>query len=247
MNSISIIIPAKNEEKYIEPGLKMIAESKTALLSKYPDVKIETILSNNNSTDGTSGIAEKFVDKIIYTGSHSIAGVRNAGASAAAGDILVFIDADSQMHKNALLRIFELFRTTNIKSGCVKILLDEKLNFFLNLTVVIANLFFKITNSGGGMYYCLKKHFEEIGGFNEKIFAAEDLDFAKRMKDLMKKKKLRFVNLSDIPIKTSARKVKFVKKIPALIKLIKYIVIPKKVLYNKSEWNDLFYKIEILR
>ncbi|MBP7654331.1 glycosyltransferase, partial [Candidatus Dependentiae bacterium] len=236
-----------NEEKYIEPGLKCIEISKQILLSKYPEVKIEVILSDNNSLDKTSSIAEKYVDKIIKNDKNSIAGVRNSGVSVSSGEILVFIDADSQMHKNSLLKIYELFVKTDIKAGCVKILTDEKLNFILNSIVVIVNFCFKIMNSGGGMYYCLKKDFDAINGFNENLYAAEDLDFANRIKKLMKQKKCRFVNLSDIPIITSARKVRFVNKFNALIKFIKFIVIPKKVLYNKSEWEDLFYKTDKLR
>lgn len=85
---VSIIIPAKNEEKYISYCLAGIANS------IYPLGKIETIVVDNGSQDGTIRIAEKFGATVLGHEFGSISALRNLGAQRARGDILGFVDAD---------------------------------------------------------------------------------------------------------------------------------------------------------
>jgi len=88
MNSLSIIVPAKNEEI----GLTGILPT---LRARYPDAEI--IVVDDNSTDGTSRICEKHHVSILkHPYSMGNGAAVKTGARAASGDILIFMDADGQ-------------------------------------------------------------------------------------------------------------------------------------------------------
>ena len=57
-----------------------------------------------------------------------------------------------------------------------------------------------------GLFFCFKEDFEAIGGFDESLYSAEDIDFAKRLRKHAKKKGKKFKNLFSAHIITSCRK-----------------------------------------
>jgi 1,2-diacylglycerol 3-alpha-glucosyltransferase len=94
---VSIIIPALNEEKYIEKTLKSVRRQ------TYP--KIEVIVVDNGSTDRTGEIAKKYANKVIVEEKRGIGIARNRGAKEAKGDILLFLDADTEIEKDCVEKI----------------------------------------------------------------------------------------------------------------------------------------------
>ena len=56
------------------------------------------------------------------------------------------------------------------------------------------------------MYWCRRGDFEAIEGFNEALTMAEDLDFARRLREHGRHTGRRFVNLRTVPVITSCRK-----------------------------------------
>lgn len=87
---VSIIVPAYNAREYLMLSLPAIKRS---------DYKnFELIVVDDNSSDGSGELAEKYADNVIRTAKRLAPGkARNIGASAAKGDILLFIDADVQV------------------------------------------------------------------------------------------------------------------------------------------------------
>src|SRR5205823_810907 len=74
----------------------------STLLSLKRGISIphEIIVSDGGSSDKTIEIARKYADKVvIYSGKirQTIAGGRNAGAAAASGEYLIFLDADCEI------------------------------------------------------------------------------------------------------------------------------------------------------
>src|SRR5262249_47122877 len=61
----------------------------------FDDVGRELVVCDNNSTDRTAGIARAAGAKVVFEPHNQISRARNRGASAASGEWLVFIDADS--------------------------------------------------------------------------------------------------------------------------------------------------------
>lgn len=94
---ISIIVPAYNEEKYLEECLTTIKSQ------SYPN--IELIVVDDGSIDTTNKISKKYADRFISQQHQGPAIARNKGASFARGEILVFIDADMFLDKRYIERI----------------------------------------------------------------------------------------------------------------------------------------------
>jgi len=94
--SVSIIIPARNEEKVIGRLLQRLVEL------KYPKSKLEAIVVNDQSTDRTGEIAEFYaytnpsLIKVVHrkVGGVGKAAVLNEGLQYAVGEVVGFFDAD---------------------------------------------------------------------------------------------------------------------------------------------------------
>lgn len=56
---VSVIIPAYNEEEYIQKTLAALTES------DYPKNLFDIIVVDNNSSDRTASIAERHADKVF--------------------------------------------------------------------------------------------------------------------------------------------------------------------------------------
>ena len=71
MLTISVVIPAWNEEKYIEEALDLIA--------KQTIQPLEVIVVDNNSVDNTVAIAKRKGARVIKEARQGITPARNAG------------------------------------------------------------------------------------------------------------------------------------------------------------------------
>src|SRR5256884_4323305 len=90
---ISVIVPAFNEEKFIARSLRKIKAASDAFSSLGWESEI--IVCDNNSTDRTAEKARAADATVVFEPMNQISRARNKGASAATGDWLVFVDADS--------------------------------------------------------------------------------------------------------------------------------------------------------
>jgi hypothetical protein len=135
----------------------------------------------------------------------NLAKIRNAAAKAAAGEIIVTIDADSRMTGNMLAEIDRLSQTGRYIGGGVAIW-PERWSLGIAITVLLLEIMLRWRQVSGGLFWCLRQDFEAIGGFNENLVSLEDLDFAKRLKACGKTKGKRFMTIRKAYIVTSCRK-----------------------------------------
>src|SRR5690348_12423718 len=89
---ISIIVPTFQEEGYIGQTLRQFC----------PELRercgVELIVSDGGSTDATVNLARPLADLVIISGKEqTIAAGRNAGAAAARGEIIMFLNADVRL------------------------------------------------------------------------------------------------------------------------------------------------------
>lgn len=118
LENVSIVIPARNEAKVMEMRIKNIATL------NYPKSKIEVILVDDESTDGTGRIAEKILSK--YKIKHTIIRNRvrkgtnynyNLGVKHAKNKYVITTDADVVFEKNAIRYLLAALK--NSKVGAV--------------------------------------------------------------------------------------------------------------------------------
>lgn len=184
---LSIIIPTLNEEKILAQTIKTLRQLS---ICDY-----EIIVSDGGSTDATLGIARQLADKIItHYGQirQTIAAGRNAGAARAAGDYLVFLDADVSIpgpngfFEQALNKFSDDPRlaalTVFIKVFPQSATLSDKFFFSLvNLQMRISNNVFHHGAAAGEFQMIRKSAFEKVGGYNAGLAVAEDNDLFSRL------------------------------------------------------------------
>ncbi|WP_051933824.1 glycosyltransferase [Carnobacterium gallinarum] len=113
--SVTIIIPAHNEESVIKNKLKN-------LISLDYKKNIEIIIASDNSTDDTNAIVETFIkensnfDISLYKVQErkGKTNAQNETVKIAKGDILIFSDANSILDKNAVKEIVSYFNDLSI-------------------------------------------------------------------------------------------------------------------------------------
>ena len=206
---ISLIIPAFNEEELIKDTLESIMSAKE-IFEKKDSNALEVILVDNNSDDETARIAQDFNVKVVKEEVHNIAKVRNTGAKHASGEILCFLDADSKVSPNIFVLIEKYMESNKYIGGGTKFKLDRR-NLTFSLIFVASVLATHIIGLSGVLLYTRKAYFDEIGGFKEDFFAAEDIDFVLRLRALGKTKNLKFCNIYRGYVITSSRKFKVLK------------------------------------
>ncbi|MFH2106659.1 MAG: glycosyltransferase [Candidatus Micrarchaeota archaeon] len=197
MVDVSFIVPALNEENYIERCLKSIKNQKTTL-------DFEIILSDGNSTDRTLRLAEKYVDRVVTSRKKGIALGRNAGAEFAKGDTLIFIDADTQIpphYANVIHAVLSNERISGVSCAFCFDCSDKICNFFAKLSNDYYLL--KGFNSNAtilGYNACVRRStFRKVKGFPNKPL--EDRAFGYKLEKLGK-----VLYLPEPVVVTSARR-----------------------------------------
>ncbi|VVB57897.1 Glycosyltransferase AglE [Candidatus Anstonella stagnisolia] len=177
---ISIIVPALNEEHYIETCLNAL--SKQRYFCSY-----EIIVADGYSTDRTREIAKKYADKIVIEHSRTIAAGRQAGASVASGKILVYTDADTIAPADWLTRLCAPFADKKVSATFGSLMpfdgtpFDDFICLLMNPLTGVLNALGCIYVYGNNMAF-KRKAFDQIGGFNVNLITAEDTDIMKRIR-----------------------------------------------------------------
>jgi len=113
---VSIIIPAKNEEDNLKKLLKSLTKC------TYPNLEI--IVVDDNSTDRTFDVAKSYGAKVIHIDEHEegFLGKLYAclqGFNHSSGEILIFVDADVELEKDAVNSIvYEVINSNGVVSIC---------------------------------------------------------------------------------------------------------------------------------
>jgi glycosyltransferase involved in cell wall biosynthesis len=198
----SIIIPAFNEAAYLDGTLTSVKNAQGSLAHQIGEV----IVVDNNSTDNTAQIAKSFGATVVFEPINQISRARNCGVKAAKGKYLIFLDADTTLSEQLLGETLKLLSTGEIAGGGT--VLDYSGTKLLRVKFLIWfwNFISRFRKLAAGLYlFCLKQAWEDIGGFDETVYIAEELIFSKHLKKWAKKHNMKF-RILDIPVRTSLRK-----------------------------------------
>ena len=109
---ISVVVCAKNEEKYIGECLRRLD-------SQRP--RPEIVVVDGHSTDRTVKLAKEYADKIVFDNKAGISDARNVGWKAASGEIVAYCDADARPHQGWVRSIIEEIEGNLAVSGPLSI------------------------------------------------------------------------------------------------------------------------------
>ena len=82
----------------------------------------------------------------------------------------------------------------------------ERVSLGIGLTWALLEVILFLSGLSGGVYWCKREDFHAIGGFDEALALAEDLDFAKRLREFGRKSHRKLATLRQAHIITSCRK-----------------------------------------
>ncbi len=107
--SVSVIIPAHNEERWIGECLDSLARQ------TYSDH--EVVVVDDSSSDRTGEIARAKGARVIRVEAAGDGGARDAGAEICSGEILVFLDADEMFDPDFLELLLEPFADPDVRAA----------------------------------------------------------------------------------------------------------------------------------
>jgi glycosyltransferase involved in cell wall biosynthesis len=179
---ISIIIPVLNAEKYLGPCLSALQ----AL--NYPSTQRKIIVVDNGSTDRTVDIAREYDARVMILPGVTVAQLRNAGAALAQGRHLAFIDADCVAPCGWLTLAASLLADEALGAVGCWYTLDTQTTFWER--VWSAHMSARQLTIGNidwvpsGNLIISKNVFDAIGGFDETLTTAEDVDICRRIHEM---------------------------------------------------------------
>jgi len=183
---ISIVIPALNEEGFLERALKS--------LLKQDFKQFELIVVDNGSTDRTAKIAAEFGARVVFEPKKGAGYARQKGFLEAKGEIVATTDADTILPKNWVSRIVKEFkkRKKMVAFGGLFLLYSGTpasktvISRLAYPAWILDRLFSGGWSIPGVNFSVRKKAFMEVGGFNVGLTLGEDADISQRLKKIGK-------------------------------------------------------------
>jgi len=192
---VSIIVPCRNEEKHIEECIESI------LKQEYPKEKIEVLVIDGMSKDGTRKIITEYVKiysfiKMIDNPKLNTSAALNIGIMNSGGQIILIMGAHSIYKKNYVLKsvtsqieyeadnvggvIITQPKIENVKSWAISLALSQQFGVGNSAFRMGAKRAIWVDTVFGGCYR--KEIFDKVGLFNEKLKRNQDLEFNLRLK-----------------------------------------------------------------
>lgn len=173
---LSIVIPAFNEALHIR---QCVAAARCA--AEATGRPHEIIVVNDASEDDTAARARAAGARVIDVNRRQIAAVRNAGAAAATGELLVFIDGDTLVKPATLIATCDAVDRGFVAGGA-PVAFDAHADLPAGLAVALWNFISRVRRLAAGSYlFVTRQAFEAVGGFDEALFAAEEVNLSRRL------------------------------------------------------------------
>lgn len=188
--TISLILPAYNEENNIGDTIKHVMEL------DYPINKLEVIVINDGSKDNTKKVVQKLLKKyknlkLIDKPNSGKADSINQGIKIAKGELIAVVDCDSFPSKHSLRKLTGFFNDPEMGAVTSFVTLRNKnINFLTNLQAVeyvimgwarkLLDFVDSVYVTNGPLSLYRKKYILEVGGFDTHT-VTEDIDITWNM------------------------------------------------------------------
>ncbi|HUF63664.1 MAG TPA: glycosyltransferase [Verrucomicrobiales bacterium] len=198
----SIVIPAWNEEAFLPRTLERLQGAMHTL--ERPG---EIVVADNASTDATAAIARRAGARVVHEPHRQISRARNAGAAAAAGALLIFLDADTLVEGPLLRETLRLADSGSCCGGGAQLRPDSQTPAAVVRLIHRWNSLSRLLGWAAGCYlFCSKRAWQDIGGFSEKVYAGEEIWMSRALHRWGRRRGMRFVIIAEDGPMTSARK-----------------------------------------
>lgn len=201
----SFLIPAYNEERFVGRAVESVHRAaRDCALTAY-----EVVVCDNDSDDGTAQVARTAGARVVHEPHRQIARARNAAAAASAGSWLVWLDADAMLTGEVLDATLSALDSGRVCGGGAQVELEgAPLDRAARSAVRGWNWIARNFRLAAGSYFfSLREGWAETGGFNEAVYAGEEIGFSRTLKRWGRARGLHFRVLGHA-VPSSARKVR---------------------------------------
>lgn len=172
---LSFIVPAHDEEASIEAVVRSISAAAGS-------VRHEIIVVDDASSDRTAELAVRAGARVVHVELRQIAATRNAGARVASGSTFVFVDADTLIGADVVTGLQRAIASGAIGGGA-GIRFDEPTPRWIKLVLPVSLwLARRMRITGGCFLFASRAAFEAVGGFDETLFAAEEIRLCRALR-----------------------------------------------------------------
>lgn len=191
--TVSIIVPAHNEESVIARTLDAIQQS------DYPSKKLEIIVANDGSIDNTAQIVRsyarqtkiKFKTRLVSRPNHGKAEALNyAIRYRAAGSLIMCLDADSIIDRKCVKNIVQYFKdkqvvavasNVNIIENGTLLGLAQRIEYLISHELKKANTVFNMEYIIGGVGSVFRRSILEKVSYYDSNTMTEDIDLTMKI------------------------------------------------------------------
>ena len=194
---ISFVVPAFDEERELPATLDALHAAARATGEPY-----EVIVADDGSTDGTAAIAAARGARLVPVAHRQIAATRNSGARAATGETLVFVDADTRIDAPVLRAALAALAGGAVGGGAAVRFDGQVPRYGQALLAATVWAFRHARLAAGCFLFCKSEAFAAVGGFDERLYASEEIALSRALG-----RRGRFVVLREAVV-TSGRKLR---------------------------------------
>ncbi|MCC6428801.1 MAG: glycosyltransferase [Phycisphaerales bacterium] len=162
----------------------MLPETLRAIHSVARELGIsyEVVVADDASTDGTVEVCRRHDAGVVSIDRRQISAARNAAARASRGDVLIFVDADTCVTVGAVREAI-----AGIEGGAVggggPVVMDGPVPRWAGVMLGMTIWLFRVFKYTGGCYlFCSRAGYEKSGGWDERMFAGEEIEMARALK-----------------------------------------------------------------
>lgn len=169
---ISVIIPTLNEEK----NVRCLVEN----IQKYGQKYIaEIIVVDGGSTDNTVQVAKEIGATVVVNSPRGRAVQMNTGATRAAGQVLYFVHADTQVAESFADDIHQAIQE-GYQAGGYRFRFDSD-RWLLKINSYCTRFDSLFVRGGDQTLFVTTALFNSLGGFDERYVIMEEYDFLRKM------------------------------------------------------------------
>lgn len=200
----SFLIPAYNEEDFVVRAVESVhAATRSCGLGRC-----EIVVCDNASTDATAKVAAASGARVVHEPHRQIARARNAAAAASTGSWLIWLDADAILTREVLGATLEAIDDGTFCGGGAQVALEgARLDRAARGAVSGWNWIARTFRLAAGSYvFARREAWADTGGFNEAVYAGEEIGFSRALKKWGRHRGLSF-HVIEHAVPSSARKV----------------------------------------
>ena len=174
---ISFVIPAHDEQRLIVRTLDAIHAA-----ARPPGEPYEVLVVDDRSSDDTARLAAERGARVLRVEYGHIAAARNHGAAAASGDWLVFVDADTLVDAAVVKAAGAALSLGAVGGGAIAQFDGRVPIWAMAIGWVWGRAQRSLRLANGCFLFCSREAFDAAGGFDEGLYAMEDLALSRALR-----------------------------------------------------------------